>query len=131
MITAIGNNVAESFASLENSKSGIGTLENIRSRHKAIIPVGEIKASNEELTAMAGLRPDQQSTRTALLGLIAVQEALRSSGISNIKEYRTGIISATSVGGMCMTEDLWYDYLDTKKSGPWSYMQTLLSTCSP
>lgn len=119
MISAIGNNVAESLASLEHLKSGIGTLENVRSRHKDYVPVGEVKSTNEQLTAMAGLTPDKQSTRTALLGLIAAQEAIKSSGIKNIKEFRTGIISATSVGGMGMTENLWMDYLNPEKSGDW------------
>lgn len=119
MISAIGNNVAESLASLEQLKSGIGTLDNVRSRHRDNVPVGEVKATNEQLTAMAGLTPDKQSTRTALLGLLAAQEAVKSSGITNIKEFRTGIISATSVGGMGMTEDLWLDYLNPEKSGPW------------
>ena len=119
VISAIGNNVAESLASLEQLKSGIGTLENVRSRHKDIVPVGEVKSTNEQLTAMAGLSPEKQSTRTALLGLLAAQEAVKSAGIKNIKEFRTGIISATSVGGMGMTEDLWLDYLDPEKSGDW------------
>lgn len=119
VISAIGNNVAESFASLENLKSGVGMLDNIRSRHQDHIPVAEVKATNEELTIMAGLTLDQQSTRTALLGLIAAKEAVRSAGIKDIKEFRTGIISATSVGGMGMTENLWNDYLDTEKTGPW------------
>jgi 3-oxoacyl-[acyl-carrier-protein] synthase-1 len=119
MISAIGNNVAESLASLEQLKSGIGTLDNVRSRHRDNVPVGEVKATNEQLTAMAGLTPDKQSTRTALLGLLAAQEAVKSSGIKNIKEFRTGIISATSVGGMGMTEDLWLDYLNPEKKGDW------------
>lgn len=119
MISCIGNNVEESLASLENLKSGIGRLDNIRSRHQDTIPVGEVKSTNEQLTAMAGLTPDKQSTRTALLGLIAAQEAVKSSGIKNIKEFRTGIISATSVGGMGMTENLWLDYLNVEKSGDW------------
>jgi 3-oxoacyl-(acyl-carrier-protein) synthase len=68
---------------------------------------------------MAGLKPEQQTTRTALLGLIAAQEAVKSAGISNMKEFRTGIISATSVGGMGMTENLWFDYLDPEKKGDW------------
>jgi len=119
VISAIGNNVAESLASLEQLKSGIGTLENVRSRHKDIVPVGEVKSTNEQLTAMAGLSPEKQSTRTALLGLLAAQEAVKSAGIKNIKEFRTGIISATSVGGMGMTEDLWLDYLNPEKSGDW------------
>ncbi len=119
MISAIGNNVAESLASLEGLRSGIGRLDNVRSRHRDNAPVGEVKSTNEELTAMAGLRPEQQSTRTALLGLLAAQEAVKSSGITNMKEFRTGIISATSVGGMGMTENLWMDYLDPEKSGDW------------
>lgn len=119
MISCIGNNVEESLASLENLKSGIGRLDNIRSRHQDTIPVGEVKSTNEQLTAMVGLTPDKQSTRTALLGLIAAQEAVKSSGIKNIKEFRTGIISATSVGGMGMTENLWLDYLNVEKSGDW------------
>ncbi|MFL5763267.1 MAG: beta-ketoacyl-[acyl-carrier-protein] synthase family protein [Bacteroidia bacterium] len=119
VISAIGNNVAETLDALEHGKSGIGELNNIRSRHKSLVPVGEVKRTNEELTAMCGLAPDKQSTRTALLGLIAAKEAVKSAGITNIKEFRTGIISATSVGGMGMTEDLWMDYLDPEKSGPW------------
>lgn len=119
MISAIGNNVEESLRSLENIQSGIGELKYVRSRHKPLVPVGEVKASNEELTAMAGLSPDNLTTRTSLLGLIAAQEAVRSAGIKNIKEFRTGIISASSVGGMDMTENHWLDYLDPEKSGSW------------
>lgn len=119
VISAIGNDVAETLASFEQLSSGIGELKHIRSRHKGVVPVGEIKATNAELTAMAGLGPDKESTRTALLGLIAAQQAVKSAGIKNIKELRTGIVSATSVGGMGITENLWMDYLDPEKSGPW------------
>ncbi|MGZ6523362.1 MAG: beta-ketoacyl-[acyl-carrier-protein] synthase family protein, partial [Bacteroidia bacterium] len=119
IISAIGNNVAETLDALQKGESGIGDLKYIESRHKNIIPVAEVKSSNEELTVMAGLKPDEQSTRTALLGLIAAKEAVKSAGISDIKAYRTGIISATSVGGMGMTENLWFDYLDPEKTGDW------------
>jgi 3-oxoacyl-[acyl-carrier-protein] synthase-1 len=71
------------------------------------------------LTLLAGLPPEKQSTRTALLGLIAAKEAVKNAGITDMKEFRTGIISATSVGGMGMTENLWFDYLDTEKTGDW------------
>jgi 3-oxoacyl-(acyl-carrier-protein) synthase len=119
IISAIGNNVAETLASFNNLKSGIGALEHINSRHKTEIPVAEVKASNEELTEMAGFSADYKNTRTALLGIIAAKEAVKSAGITDIKEFRTGLISATSVGGMGMTENLWMDYLDTNKSGDW------------
>ncbi|MDQ3048830.1 MAG: beta-ketoacyl-[acyl-carrier-protein] synthase family protein [Bacteroidota bacterium] len=119
IISAIGNNVAESMDSFLNLRSGISELEHIRTRHKDIVPVGEVKASNEELVVMAGLPSDTKTTRTALLGAIAAKEAVAHAGITNIKEFRTGIISATSVGGMGITENLWMDYLDTEKSGDW------------
>src|ERR1043165_3923403 len=119
VISGIGNNVPETLSALEKGKSGIAELENIRSRHKEIVPVGEVKKTNEELTALCGLPPEKQSTRTALLGLIAAKEAVQSAGITDMKEFRTGIISATSVGGMGMTEDLWFDYLNPEKTGPW------------
>lgn len=125
MISAIGNNVAESLDSLENLRSGIAELKYVRSRHKPLVPVGEVKASNAELMVMAGLKPDNLTTRTSLLGLIAAQEAVKSAGITNMKEFRTGIISASSVGGMDMTENHWLDYLDTTKTGPWlKYIET-------
>lgn len=119
IISAIGNNVAETLASFNNLESGIGTLEHINSRHKTEIPVAEVKASNEELTEMAGFSADYKNTRTALLGIIAAKEAVKSAGITDIREFPTGLISATSVGGMGMTENLWLDYLDTNKSGDW------------
>jgi 3-oxoacyl-[acyl-carrier-protein] synthase-1 len=119
IISAIGNNVAETLASFNSLESGVGKLEHIASRHQDEIPVAEVKASNEELTAMAGFSKEYKNTRTALLGIIAAKEAVKSAGITDIRQYRTGLISATSVGGMGMTENLWLDYLDTEKSGDW------------
>jgi 3-oxoacyl-(acyl-carrier-protein) synthase len=119
VISAIGNNVAESLDSFYKQKSGVGRLEHIHSRHQGEIPVAEVKASNEELAVMAGFSKEYKNTRTALLGIIAAKEAVRSAGIINIREFRTGLISATSVGGMGMTENLWMDYLDTEKTGAW------------
>jgi 3-oxoacyl-(acyl-carrier-protein) synthase len=118
IISAIGNNVPETLDSFMHQRSGIGLLENIRTRHKDIVPVGEVKATNDELEKMAGLS-GTKTTRTALLGLIAAREAVKTAGIRDMKEFRTGIISATSVGGMGMTENMWLDYLNTEKSGPW------------
>ena len=119
VISAIGYSVAESLENLTKLKTGIGELHHIRTRHQANIPVGEVKATDEELAAIACLPATTQNTRTALLGLVAAQEAVKSAGISNMKEFRTGIISATSVGGMGITENRWFDYLDTNKTGDW------------
>jgi 3-oxoacyl-(acyl-carrier-protein) synthase len=117
IISAIGNNVSETMDSIVNQRSGLGTLENITTRHKNDIPVGEVKSTNEELVVMAGLPPGTRTSRTALLGIIAAKEAVKNAGITNIKEFSTGIISATSVGGMGRTENFFKDFLDPQKKG--------------
>jgi len=117
IISAIGNNVSETMDSVTNQRSGIGTLDNISTRHKNDIPVGEVKSTNVELVAMAGLPIGTRTSRTALLGIIAAKEAVKSAGITNIREFRTGIISATSVGGMGQTENFFKDFLDPEKTG--------------
>lgn len=125
IISAIGNNVAETLESVRQQKSGIGRLDNISTRHKNDIPVGEVKADNDELIKKLGLSPKTKITRTTLLGMIAAKEALVNAGITNIKEYRTGIISATSVGGMAMTENYYKDFLDIEKKGDFlEYIET-------
>lgn len=120
IISAIGNNVEETMASIMSQKTGIGQLHFIETKHKDQIPVGEVKASYEELIDMAGVRGDNIfHTRTDLLGIIAAKEAVKDAGIDDIKSFRTGIVSATSVGGMGITENRWLDYLDTEKTGEW------------
>ncbi len=111
IISAIGNNVAEVESSLENSISGIGPITNLNTIHKGKLPVAEVKCSNEELKLSVGLPNDNYLTRTSLLGMVAAKEALLSAKISNISEFRTGLISATSVGGMDKSEDFYRKFL--------------------
>ena len=47
-----------------------------------------------------------------MLGLIAVKEALNDAQIRNVNEFRTGLISSTSVGGMDITEKYFLNYED-------------------
>lgn len=125
VISAIGNNVSETLDFLNKQKSGVTKLDNIESRYQHELPVGEVKLSNEELKKLGGVENAPNNTRTAYLGIIAVKEAIKNAGITDIKEFRTGLISATSVGGMGITEDRWLDYLDTSKSGEWlHYIET-------
>src|SRR4051812_7190315 len=117
VISAMGNTIAETLDAALNLRSGIGPLDNIETRHKKEIPVGEVKATNEKLIQMAGLPASTKTSRTALLGIIAAKEAVASAGITNINEFKTGIISATSVGGMGRTENFYKDFLDPEKKG--------------
>ena len=101
IISAIGLNVAETLQSLRAGKSGIGTQTNLSNRRDNNLPTGEIHLSNGQLGSIAGLSGNY--SRTALLSMIAAKQAVEDSGI-HIKDFRTGFISATTVGGMDKTE---------------------------
>ncbi len=117
IISAIGNNTNEVLNSLTQSKSRIGPTSHLDTIHGKELPFAEVKVSNEELFEMAAPGDNFAYSRTALLGMIAAKEALLSSGIKNISEKRTGLISATSVGGMDRTEHFFSSYSKDKTSG--------------
>lgn len=114
IISSIGDTVAENFEALKNSRHGISRVENIQTIQRGEIMVGEIKYTNEELVSRLNLSRSNNYSRTSLLGLIAVEEAVKSAGITDFNRLKTGIVSATSVGGMDMTEKYFYKYLEEK-----------------
>jgi 3-oxoacyl-[acyl-carrier-protein] synthase-1 len=112
IISSIGNNVKENLQSLQSGKHGISDIELFETRHAGSIKTGEIKLSNTELIEKLQLKDVKNATRTALLGMIAAKEAVENAAITDINEYKTGLISSTSVGGMDMTEKYFYSYED-------------------
>lgn len=114
IISSIGNSVEENYNALISGNPGITVIDNIATVHKNDIKVGEIKKTNSQLAAELGLGDDNNYSRTAMLGAIAARQAVKNAGITDINEYNTGLISATSVGGMDMTETYFYDYLDNE-----------------
>ena len=110
IISSIGRNVNENYASLLESRHGISEIEILETRHRGEVKLGEIKISNEDLVSQLGIPEDNNYARSTLLGIAAAKEAVESAGITNINKYRTGLISSTSVGGMDVTEKYFYDY---------------------
>jgi len=117
IISSIGFTYEEVVSSLESSRSGIGRLMHIDSVYKDEIPFAEVNASNNELKELAQVPGSGIFSRTSLLGLIAARQALAHSGTENITEYRTGLISATTVGGMDRTEKFFSKFLKDKNHG--------------
>jgi 3-oxoacyl-(acyl-carrier-protein) synthase len=116
IISAIGNTVEENYISLLNNKTAISSIENILTIHSDVIKVGEIKKTNKELSDLLQLPDDNNFSRTAMLGVFAAKQAIHNAGITSINEYKTGLISATSVGGMDMTERYYYDYFHNEET---------------
>ena len=123
MISAIGKNIDETLESLKNKRSGIGQISILNTTYKGLIPAGEIKLTNEELSEMAGPGAPKISTRTTLLGLIAAREAYRSAGLEPGADtgVKTGIVSATTVGGMDQTEKYYLDFLQNDQYLPYVF----------
>ncbi|MCW3126843.1 MAG: beta-ketoacyl-[acyl-carrier-protein] synthase family protein [Bacteroidetes bacterium] len=128
-ISAIGNDVEETFQSLIEERSGIGTMDYLESVHSAI-PVFEVKLSDEELARMAGLSDAKGLTRTTLLAFIAAQQAVKDAGMDMSVDsgLRTGFISATTCGGMREFEKYYHDLLDPDKKGDFALFADTLDS---
>jgi len=114
VISAIGNSVPETLRSFHTNTSGIAPLTLFDSIHRGILPVGEVKLTNEVLSQNSSSAPSL--TRTALLGITASREAVSDAGI-DLKKWRTGLISGTTVGGMDKTENFFVDFQKNPKKG--------------
>jgi 3-oxoacyl-[acyl-carrier-protein] synthase-1 len=111
IISSLGLNAAENFNSLINSKTGIGQMELLESVHKEL-PVAEVKKTDEELARLLQLPYDRKYTRTALLAMLAAQEAWTDACAD--ASSKNGVISATTVAGMRTSEG---HYVDFKENG--------------
>ncbi len=99
IVSAIGLNVEENFNALKYHSSGIEPIKYL-AINKEIL-AGEVKLSDEELISKYKIKTSIIS-RTTLLGIAAAREAWKNNEHS--KDIRTGLISASSVGGMDRTE---------------------------
>ncbi len=111
-ISAIGNDVPSTLRSFSNEASGIGPIELLNTAHKGEMPVAEVESDDEELMRAAGIENPSLYSRTTLLGLLAARQAVEHASLSSPIPARTGLISATTTGGMRLTERYYRDYLE-------------------
>jgi len=120
VISAIGNNVAEHLASFEAQKAGMGDITTLDSIHRGELPVAEVKLTNDQLADRTGL--SSQISRTTHLSLVAAKEAVADAAISGLSKWRTGFISANTVGGMDKSEAFFIDFLTDNNKGKLRYV---------
>jgi 3-oxoacyl-[acyl-carrier-protein] synthase-1 len=111
IISGIGNNLHETLHSLIHSRSGIGDIKYLETHLKGQIPVSEVKLTNSKLFNIAGITEQKGYSRNALLGIIAAREAFSHSQSRRTDKFKTGLISATTVGGMDKCELYYGDFL--------------------
>lgn len=110
IISAIGNNVAENRQSLIGGRCGIRQAQLLQSKYVAELPFGEVPVSTIELKEKLQAQ-EPGVTRTTLLALHAFNEAITDAGLmpSTISSSNTAFVNATTVGGMCLTDELYHD----------------------
>lgn len=123
IVSAIGLNKQEVLQSLQERRSGIGKMKYLQSVHHEL-PVGEVNLSNEQMKEKLGIPSKQMMSRTSLLGLLAIDQALKEAhvDVTNLrarkavgKPLRIVLVSGTTVGGMDITE-LCFDQLEKQES---------------
>ena len=112
IVSAIGVGKEETLRSLQEQRSGIRPLRYLKTEHHEF-PVGEVQLSNDEMCALLGIDPGKQpTTRTALMGMVALKEALGQAGLDPEQYPEIPLISGTTVGGMDKSEQYYLDFLD-------------------
>jgi 3-oxoacyl-(acyl-carrier-protein) synthase len=117
VISALGDNVAANLEALRAGRCGISQLELFATKYSETLRFGEVKKTNDAFKTFLGVY-DKGVTRTTLLAMHAFEEAVKQSGLSkeDVTSYDTALIGANTVGGMCLTDEL-YDDANNEKSG--------------
>ncbi len=126
IVSAIGIGKTETLEALRDKRTGIAALRYLKTDHHEF-PVGEVKLSDDEMKQRLGITAEP-TTRTALMGMLAMDEALLQAGILNTqhstfrsatlgdaslaKNTQLVFVSGTTVGGMDKSEQYYLDYLE-------------------
>ena len=82
VVSAIGIGKAATLEALLNNRSGVGQLKYLKTEHKEF-PVGEVKLTDAEMRERLGIAQDAVTTRTALMGMLALGEALDEARLTS------------------------------------------------
>ena len=116
IVSAIGLGKEEVLQSLLQGRTGVGEVKYLQTTHREL-PVGEVKLSDRQMKELLGIAPDQMMGRTSLMGMLAIDQALKEAGIEaadksqSADKTRIVLVSGTTVGGMDLTEQA-FDKLD-------------------
>jgi 3-oxoacyl-(acyl-carrier-protein) synthase len=121
LISAIGDSVETNRDSLQQENSGISHIQYYKTAYAGKLPTAEVKHPTEELNKKLFGRENPSITRTSLLALHAAAEAIQDSGLTpeQIASTDTALVGASTVGGMCLTDELFHDALAKEGGTPY------------
>ena len=149
VVSAIGLDKRECLQALLEERSGVGAVRYLQTEH-AEFPVGEVKLSNAEMRERLGIPQDALTTRTSLMGMLALQETLADAQMTPSMLPQAGFIAGTTVGGLDPSEQYYLDFLSGEKHteyialhdcgscseaiadrfGKWAFVTTPSTACS-
>ncbi len=122
VISAIGNSIAENRMALAEGRCGIqNNLDLFPTKYSGVLPFGQISVSTASLLNNFKIS-EPGVTRTTLLALHAFAEAIQDGGLSpeKISAAETALVGASTVGGMCLTDELYADANKNSNGSPYT-----------
>ncbi len=113
IVTGIGVGKEATLASLLHSRSGVGRIKHLNTSHTDI-PVCEVPLSEQQMRQRLGIPADVVTTRTPLLAIMAMREALQQARLHTAKDGAVAFVNGTTVGGMEKSEQLYLDFFSDK-----------------
>ena len=110
--------------SLMNGVCGIDKIsKDFPSKFAGVLPFGQIDISTEELQKKFNAY-DPGFTRNTLLAIHAFEEAINDGAITTeqLQSFDTALIGATTIGGICLTDQLYEDA--NKSEGGSEYLES-------
>lgn len=149
IISALGVGREATYASLLSGQSNITPLKHFQTLHSDLLSA-QVEESNEELVELLGGGIKEPTTRTSLLGMVALDQAYKDAKIAQCRPNSIAFISGTTVGGMDKSEKYYKDFLENnskneyiathdcgscsemtaQRYGPFDIMTTISTACS-
>jgi len=126
IISALGIGVQQNLDRLVKGNSGVGQIKHLKTRLSNELVAGEVPVSVDELIEISGVKNTIGVSRSALLGLVAANEAVKDADFKD-PVIRTGILSGTTAEAMTNIELYLKDFLSNDKknefieSQDWGY----------
>lgn len=109
IITGLGYGKEATLKALLSKQTGIGKMRYLQTSHSEI-PVCEVKMSDDDMCDFLNIPATQITTRTPLLGMMALHEAAQQAQIIEKSPKRMAFINGTTVGGMEKSEQFYQDF---------------------
>lgn len=122
IITGLGYGKTTTLEALRQHRSAVAAVRYLNTDHTEL-PVSEVPFSNEEMEDILDIPHDAVMTRTALIGMMALREAMDEARLDPAGQ-RTAFINGTTVGGMDKSEMYYLDFLNKDNHEHDSYIKT-------